>query len=1346
MEDHNDTADAGRIAKVRRAATEWTQQLLDLSGRNNLLHFRDLRRGTLDLTSAEPRVFSALLQGKSIRLSTLFPETEQREDALSRARALHKKAKENFEERGVETLTLAFGLVSWENKHGSWTPRAPILLRRAEMKVLGAAQDEFELQLVDEMEVNPTLLHVLRVDFDCRLDEENLLNRIDGVIDEPWELDEAYTWMRDDTGRIPEFSIEPRIVLANFAYAKLPMVKDLENAFDALVEHDLVAAIAGDEDAREVIRKSGAIVDAVPNIDFVPPEDEFLVLDADSSQSHAINAVVAGANLIVKGPPGTGKSQTISNLIATLVARGKKVLFVAEKRAAIDAVLKRLHQQKLGDLVLDMHGGVASRRSFAQTIEQALDAHRTAQKVDAEAKHELLSRRRDELNAYARALHRERDPWGVSVYDARAQLHALGPEAITDIRFSGRVLEQLTHETTKRLEEEIIEYARLGGAKLPSSDSPWKDATVDTSAEAQDLYALVQEIHRRHLPNALNAWGEASATLERTPQMLSEWEPYLDAWDDNGAVLERAKPAIFEQDLERLCETLEKSGASSFSHAVSLLFSFSYRRSLRQLRASLLDQNLQRDEALKVARDARAAKSRWKEIGGRGSPICPESLEELDEQFEQLKSQIQRISETVRHDLFLHEPTALAEQLQRLIEDRSTLIKLPRLRALESTFGGRGLGDLLARWIENGSDETLCLDNFKFARLQSILDHLAFTDSIVGSFVPEMHERAVEDFVQTDREHIEMSAGRIRRICAEQATRARDEMKEQAELVQRQANLKRRHMPVRDLVKNAAEMLLALKPCWAMSPLVVSQLLPPSQYFDVVIFDEASQITPPDAIPSIMRGRQLVVAGDPLQLPPTAFFASETPESETQEPEDPRQFLSGTQGFESILDALAALLQFRMLTWHYRSRDERLIAFSNKWIYGRSLTTFPASLADAVLDYVPVAWVPGADTNSPTPEVEEVVDLVLTHAQTRPHESLGVIAMGIKHANRIEEAVRQRLQDDRDLAAETAEFFDEAKEERFFVKNLERVQGDERDAIILSIGYGKNERGQMVYRFGPLLMEGGERRLNVAVTRAKKRLTLVASFSANDMDPERSNAEGVKLLRKYLQYVETGGESLGDDILDTPAMNAFELDVRDTLSARGLKLTPQYGSSGYRIDFAAQHPSRAGTYVLAIECDGATYHSSESARDRDRLRQQQLEQLGWRFHRIWSSEWFYDKEKAVNKAVAAYERAVSEWKPDSAERGTSRTATSTTDPSTDQTEAQGTAGRQGVRPQIRRGMAIGSYYKRELVELVRWIESDDQLRTEDEVIDLAIRELGFGRRGRQIVATLTDAIREARNQ
>ena len=305
-----------------------------------------------------------------------------------------------------------------------------------------------------------------------------------------------------------------------------------------------------------------------------------------------------------------------------------------------------------------------------------------------------------------------------------------------------------------------------------------------------------------------------------------------------------------------------------------------------------------------------------------------------------------------------------------------------------------------------------------------------------------------------------------------------------------------------------------------MSPLMVSQVLPATRLFDVVIFDEASQIVPADAIPSIMRGHQIVVAGDDRQLPPTNFFRQVGDEGD-EPAEDDESLVSFGAGFESILDALRPLLPTAPLAWHYRSRDERLVAFSNARIYGGALTTFPGVFTDDCLRHVVVAQgpEPGQEV-SVTAEVSKVVELILEHARTRPSESLGVIALGVGtpsgSTRRCALALAAR-------SGGLEAFFAEDRAEPFFVKNLERVQGDERDAIILSIGYGKHRDGRMRYQWGPLLRDGGERRLNVAATRAKHRLTVVSSFSSHDVDPDRVTKAGARLLADYLEYASSGG-------------------------------------------------------------------------------------------------------------------------------------------------------------------------------------------------------------------------------
>ena len=423
-----------------------------------------------------------------------------------------------------------------------------------------------------------------------------------------------------------------------------------------------------------------------------------------------------------------------------------------------------------------------------------------------------------------------------------------------------------------------------------------------------------------------------------------------------------------------------------------------------------------------------------------------------------------------------------------------------------------------------------------------------------------------------------------------------------------------------------------------MSPLSVSMLRPPCEWFDVVIFDEASQILPADAITAIKAAKQVVVAGDDRQLPPTSFFASGDPKDD--EIAEETEFTDDIQvgNYESILALMKSIVtKPRQLQWHYRSRDERLIAFSNKRIY-KSLITFPNSDQIGTLNFVNAGSGPEAISMGATnkAEVRKVVELVVEHAKNRPNESLGIIALGTPHANAIETAMNA----ERDLNHELDEFMELHPDERFFIKNLERVQGDERDAIILTAGYGRNEKGEMRYNFGPINGKHGERRLNVATTRAKQRMTLVTTFTELDLEKSQCAAGGMSFLRDYVAYVRSGGDNFGDTEAIRPEINAFERSIQVRLERAGLVLEPQYGVGKYLIDFAVRNPINPSVFALAIECDGASYHSQPTARERDRLRQELLENRGWKFHRIWSTDWFRDPDLEVIRCLQALEEVI----------------------------------------------------------------------------------------------------------
>jgi len=678
---------------------------------------------------------------------------------------------------------------------------------------------------------------------------------------------------------------------------------------------------------------------------------------------------------------------------------------------------------------------------------------------------------------------------------------------------------------------------------------------------------------------------------------------------------------------------------------------------------------------------------------------------------------------------------AFESTLNALAADSITPYRLPRLLQIQRDLETVGLSSFVAALRERKPDRRLWSLMFEYAWLSSCLDRARSECQALGAFDGRTHDSLVDEFRKMDKEHIRLAAARVRRAFAERAIEARNKYPEQDAVVKREAAKKARHMSLRKLLAEAPDVLMALRPCWMASPLSVSQLLGADRrYFDLVVFDEASQVLPEDAVPSILRASQVVVAGDRHQLPPTTFFVA----GEDEEEEEGGSTAPAVAGFESILDLMQGFLDPWPLDWHYRSRDEALIAFSNKHIYRDRLVTFPGPGGPPSLSHILVPSVPGQDgqEESASEEVKRVVELVLDHATKNAGlqnpETLGVIAMGIKHARRVEAGIEEARKNRPELDG----FFDEKLQERFFIKNLERVQGDERDAIILTIGYGKDRTGRLLYRFGPLLYEGGERRLNVAITRARKRLTLVSSFDHHDMDPGRSRARGVELLRLFLEYAESGGRRLEDSEHTPMGLNEFEQDVHDALSARGIALRPQWGASKYRIDLVAQHPTQPGRFVLAIECDGASYHSAYTARERDRLRQQHLEALDWRFDRIWSTDWFLHRNEEIERAIRAFQAAV-ERAESTKERGAPVAAS-------EFVEITGGEGKNSdlsdQRFPVRHKETIDQYSAREIDSVVAWILSQGRLLTDDEIVEEAIQKLGFKRRGARIDTAIREAI------
>jgi very-short-patch-repair endonuclease len=1238
-------AEARRLALVAAAQRQWTDALTDLGGRNTLLYYKDRRAGTLDLADADPDAVERFEKSGHIRLTKLFADADLRADAIRRMQAIYRKARELQEERGIKAGYLATGLARWDELF--LEPAAPVLLRPLTIAPTRARYDDFDLTLDDDTEVNPVLLHKLGTVFGAAIDRP-APERIAG------QLAKA---ARD--AEIPGFRIDKRMVIGTFTYAKLPMVRDLEAAGDLLADSDLVAAIAGDPQAQQAVAPDAPADSGIGDAELAGPRlagltdpvADYSILDADSSQRAAIDAVLAGRSLVIHGPPGTGKSQTIANLIAAMVARGRKVLFVAEKRAAIDAVLSRLSAAGLADLVLDIHEGAKDRQRIAAGLGATLDQAVRAADPDTSALHRRLTDRQRRLASHTAALHRAHEPWRLSAYQVQSALLGVPDRARVATRLAAP--ERITQELAEQLRDELREFTRLGGFEAHPGTTPWFGAPLRSREEARAAIDLAVLLNTRTLPEAVTRLTAACEELGLPARDL----------------------LASHRDRVRLTEIFCRvHDAEQGKH------SFLDRRTLR-----------------------RQVRGEWQALSG----VAPDSEPRLPREYTALmlswRECGRQLAELARLAPLAGLDADPDSAVAALAADQETPWRLPRLYKLARRFADLGLGPLLdeiaplagaqpaggqpaghggATTGLGDSAPDLVADAFDWAWYRAILDDIRVADpdyaaeggsTSMGTALDEI----ADDFRRYDAEHLAANRARVRGAWARRLRETVDQHPLQARVIRKQAALRRGHLPLRRLLDQAGDVLFALKPCWAMSPLMVSQVLPLARLFDLVIFDEASQVVPADAIGSMIRAHQVVVAGDDRQLPPTSFFHQIDPGDPGDDDDPDEGLVSLRAGFESVLDALRPLLPTCPLTWHYRSRDERLVAFSNERIYGGALTTFPGVARDDVLRHVVV----GESGDGTSDEVAEVVRLILEHARTRPAESLGVIALGVKHAERIDTALRDALTAATaapagllasGAAKELEAFFAEtgsaeAGPEPFFVKNLERVQGDERDAIIISVGYGKHPDGRMRYQWGPLLRDGGERRLNVAATRARRRLTVVSSFSSHDVDPSRLSAPGARLLADYLEYARAGGVPVAAAGYSGPAYSgpaysgegrqpqggvgrpgdggqgadvAFQADVAARLSDLGITVVPQYGVGGYRVDFAASHPDDASRMILAIEADGAGYRDSGSVRDRDRLRKEHLERLGWRVHRLWSTAWFTDREGELAKLRKAFDSAV----------------------------------------------------------------------------------------------------------
>ncbi|MEO0410394.1 MAG: DUF3320 domain-containing protein [Pseudomonadota bacterium] len=1275
--------------------------------------------------------FEASEDADEARKNDQFLEVRLTDDRLQKKLlSLFGDAKHVEEEQGINVLFLALGFLKWfEDKTSDKARYAPLLLLPVDIK-RDQKTGRFSLRARDdELTVNMPLKRRLKDDYGIELPDFPATT-------EDFEPDTYFQQVSEATADETRWIIEKNsIQLGLFSFAKLLMYRDLdpENWPDGeLTNNPLIGGLL--TDGFEACSHS---FDDVEDLDKVlEPAEIIQVVDADASQTKVIEVARRGANLVVQGPPGTGKSQTITNILAAAVHDGKKVLFIAEKMAALNVVHERMEKCALGHLCLELHSRKANKKLVLEALGRTLKAGGAVPELSDNS--ENLRLLRDELNAYANALNEPLPNLGFSPFQALSDLVVLQGKGVAPPSVEIPHLEKLSADKANDLQATLSQYLQsiisdgrfqgrvfygvhnlsLQPMDLQRLALKCKDASTCSKkvGNLKTQLSSMLEVETDHTFLAsrqiIKAARLASKLIDFDADNLEPWlrgrmeDRAFDALECSATWAKQAQlatPVFLDAAFDAEVRTLREDIAIGLNSWWSRL-SGRYRKSSSRLggylkldlpkhpedRISLIDKLLSVQKCRKAMDEERpylkeylgpqwrgdktdfaaiaeagiAVKTIW-EAAVAPSPKALLSVasgqvdltvtaDALEKELHEAKNKVRAVFEQLEADIpettggsdlescSLDHLVSILERYETQTDSYESYAKCKRLR---DKLAAAHLGPLLALIDKgdlqspNAADQLrylLAESRWNLARtLRTDLDTLRdiSRDDLVAAFQTEESSK----IEATQRKVLSQHLGQVPRGSVGEMGVVTDEL-----------GKKRRHKPIRRLLKEAGSVIQRIKPVFLMSPISVAQYLGPGGLeFDLLVIDEASQVRPEDALGALARSKQLVVVGDQKQLPPTSFFdrVSSDEDEDDEQDEDATNRVASTD-FESILSLCVARgIPERMLEWHYRSRDPSLIRVSNAEFYGDGLVLAPSPLekdADYGLRFRKVAGVysgsggKGIRPRTNKIEAQALVAAVKTHATASPDLSLGIATFSQAQKSMVTELLEFERRSDQVLDR----FLRDDAQEYVFVKNIENIQGDERDVIFISVCYGPSEPNGRLrsMNFGPINRDGGERRLNVLFSRARIRCDVFASFDPGDIDLNKTQKTGPRVLKRFLEFAKSGfieeHTPTGADA-DSP----FEADVAQEIEAMGYLVDLQVGSAGFKIDIGVRHPEKPGQYVLAVECDGATYHSALWARERDRLRQGVLEGLGWSFHRIWSTDWFYDRATQIEKLRKALEAA-----------------------------------------------------------------------------------------------------------
>lgn len=1354
----------------------------------------------------ESETISDIVNGLDEYVQTEDIATEVQEEeydnneVISQFIRIKRDAEKISEERGTHVLYVVCGYFEWKDPLLSNellnTPLIfiPVVIQKTRTK------DRFSIHIDEssEVEFNPTFAYLIKKNYgiDLNIDIDEFFTASEDSENEK-SIKDIFNLVEEKLTKILQGQVKDEAWLGKFWFEKLVLLNDIQRNINSFVNDPIIQNICGEKPKTEIEHNTD-LQELSKQAEERKPSEIFEILDADSSQRRAIEAAISKKNFVLIGPPGTGKSQTIANIISECIVRGKRVLFVSEKLAALKVVKRKLEECNLGKLCVSIHGKEIKKKDFYSGLynwhEELMLFNETPDLNDIV--YEELFNVKKKLNDYASTLSRNDSTLTHNIENVSGELLScqvnnhylhgklLKLDKVKDIKtkinienldvkkfksqkqvlekilpYKDIVLRKINSDWfytnlyapySTELEEEIvdaIDKLKVITSLIETQDEISKLLQLDVSLKLSkliDLQILVKNI--LYAPELEMEWIEQNKASQVLSNIEADKDLHKTYLSEKESLFANFKESILNKDIESLKDEFVDKYREDKWRFLKLDY-WKKRKEISKDRNSESTDNLFKDElyfseverasnvkklsfeielhtkefASKYGGTYQGEDTDWEKVsyllnyadslikhlsGFKGlsyveNIISPAITECLQSKYSPIKDKLKSLFLKLEKEIELFQEAFIGfskylplEFKTEVFDEHEHLISYPQYLFADMSFDEKKLDEVCV-WISKLEEDLLCKPSLlsiylDFKEIKEEAEKLDLSDflidlskinendfySIVNIFEKRVfelllinaekknpaltrfsgakHDKLQTDFKALDRQALKLNQEKILKILSKQI---KDKLifEKEPRLLKKLGQQKRPKMPIRQAIKETNDLFFILKPCWMMSPLTVSQYCPPdASLFDVVIFDEASQVRPADSIGAIFRGEQIIIVGDPRQLPPTNFFQTITQDEKSNIEE------SDDEIEESIIDEILSKaydIEEIPLKWHYRSKSEDLFAFSSLHIYpDLELITFPNPkqvdnfddlnrplgvkhlLVDGIYDR--------GKTRTNQKEAEEVADLVIGHfnkysidKNNPEYLSLGVIAFSAAQEDAILYALTKKVKDYPQIES----ILEDKDEEGFFIKNLETVQGDERDHIIISVGYGPDAAGKMMGNFGPLNSESGYRRLNVAITRARRHLVIVSSFDPGGLNLN-SSQKGPQLLLKYLQYAKEGKKALLDSgaierksiVFDSP----FEDKLYNMLTEKGLQIHTKIGCSGYRIDMAVVNPFNPTSYLFGIECDGRTYYNTFSARDRDRLRHEILESRGWKIYKVWSRDWMKNSKKELNKILDYYNSLV----------------------------------------------------------------------------------------------------------